>query len=157
MFRGTMYNLADLRTGIAHAFSLATTVDRPLDKALAYFENALLLRDLALRVGFASIHAGMLWALAFLQLWKSITAILGDPSRDKDHQSRYRSIGLPEGYWKGEVEPLYRIRNDEDVAHHTLDFATAGAPAEAFGKAIAVCQRVVQAYSSTLAKSAQAS
>lgn len=150
LFRGTYYDVAGLRGQVEHGFARAMVPEERLDKALGYFANALLIRDTALRMGRSSSHAVMLWAMAFLQLWKAITVILGDPSTDKDYQSRYKKFGLPDGFWKDSVDPLYRIRNDEDVAHYALTVGEVGGLTESFGKAVEVCQRVLRSYSSHL-------
>lgn len=55
--------------------------------------------------------------LRFLQYWKALTTILGDPSRDKDHQSRPQKIGLDRSFFRQRVNPMKVIRDKFDVAH----------------------------------------
>ncbi len=150
MFEGTMYNTRDLQDRITEGFPRAFSADVRCDRALAYFENAIALRDLAVAAAFDSTRASMLQALAFLQLWKALTTILGEPGTDKDYQRRFKDYGLPENYWKDTIEPLNRIRNDEDVAHYSLSESTAAEVAKVFGEAVVACQTVLRAYISHL-------
>ncbi len=152
----TVYGLPKLRAEIERGFAAAHCSDPRLEKSYGYFETALQMREFAIASGVFEGKASQLWPLAFLQLWKSISVILGDPSSDRDHQSRFRNLGLPQEFWKVEVEPLYRIRNQEDVAHYNLD-ADVRIVAASFGEAASVAQRVLQAYVDHLRNSAPGS
>lgn len=55
--------------------------------------------------------------LRFLQYWKALATIIGDPSKDRDHQSRPQRIGLPRTFFRHVVRPLNDLRNKFDVAH----------------------------------------
>lgn len=149
MIQTTFYNLAETRERIEQSFASCMHGDERLDRAYNYFESAILMREQALMLKTDKTASGMVWALAFLQLWKAITTILGDPSSsaDRDYQSRFRTFGLPDDFWAREVDPLYRIRNQEDVAHYRLEPGTAVA---SFGNAVLVARRVVQAYAEYL-------
>lgn len=57
--------------------------------------------------------------LQFLQYWKCLTLIVGDPSKDKDHQIRPKSLGLGRQFFRARVSPLHDLRNSFDVAHVT--------------------------------------
>jgi hypothetical protein len=57
--------------------------------------------------------------LRFLQYWKSIAVILGDPSKDRDHQSRPNKLGLGRHFFRQRIKPLDELRNNFDVAHVT--------------------------------------
>jgi hypothetical protein len=146
MFHATMYSLKDLADRVQAGFAGTAIVDKRLDRALAYFESAVLLRDAFVSAAFATTRASMLQALSFLQLWKAIATVLGEPGADSDYQSRFRDIGLPAGYWQHRVQPLYKVRNDEDVAHYTLDDGPSPVLVTSFGQAFAVCQEVLRAY-----------
>ena len=57
--------------------------------------------------------------LQFLQYWKCLTAIVGDPSKDKDHQARPNTLGLGRQFFRSRISPLHDLRNSFDVAHVT--------------------------------------
>ncbi len=55
--------------------------------------------------------------ICFLQFWKAIATIAGDPSRESDHQSRCRTYGFGKDYFRDTLKPLHDMRNTFDVAH----------------------------------------
>ena len=83
---------------------------------------------------------------AYLNMWKAITAMLGDPTKDSDYQKRFRTFGLPENFWKDEVAPLMKVRHNFDVAHYSLDEGAIAQVEQSFGKAGLVCKTVIGAY-----------
>jgi hypothetical protein len=69
-------------------------------------------------------------ATAFLQMFKALVTIVGEPGVDGDHQQRAKRLGLGADFWVSRVKPLYKIRNESDVAHYSLrtnDFSAAHA------------------------------
>lgn len=145
----TMYDVKALQEHVEQAFQRAHQSDARLDKAYAYFESALQMRGAAVESDPVRTSTHLLWSIAFLQLWKTITIILGDPSGDRDYQKRFRLLGLPDTFWKEEVDPLYQVRSHEDVAHHKIDSDPSVVQA-AFGKAVGVAKRALRAYSDHL-------
>ncbi|MCH7836055.1 MAG: hypothetical protein IH864_04240 [Chloroflexi bacterium] len=94
---------------------------RRLDMALEYFNRALYLRRSELE---ARLDLPFLWGAsslrgeAFLNYWKSITAVLGDPSKEgKRFQLFYKKLGIDRSLIRTDVKRLSGIRNDYDVAH----------------------------------------
>lgn len=115
---GFAYELNILRRQILDAGELANGLppDSLLDQALRYFHVGEALHTLAA----VSPARGVLEPLCFLQFWKALATIVGDPSRDRDHQMRFRTIGLGKGqpsYYADTLKPLHDIRNQFDVAH----------------------------------------
>lgn len=84
-------------------------------------------------------------------MFKALTAIVGDPSSDRDYQSRCRKLGLPKTFWQEKAKPLYDIRNDDDVAHYTHTLPEPGAFLGRFSQAVAVFRESLTAYMNTLA------
>lgn len=143
----TLYNLDEAKVAVTRGFGRSLTEDGRLDKALLYYEHALFLYNARGHAPIQSAHEQMLVASAFLNLWKSISSILGEPGSDRDYQSRYRQFGLPSDFWSAQVEPLYRIRNEEDVAHYSLRPTSDSTLEKSFGSAAKVCQQVLASYS----------
>jgi hypothetical protein len=146
MARVTMFNTEQLVGHIATAAASSQLDDPRLCKSLMYREHAAFLFETRLRVGFFTPHFSFLLTSAYLNMWKAITTILGDPSIDRDYQSRFRNLGLPKGYWDEYVKPLKKIRDDVDVAHHSLETDTIQIVEGAFGAAGQVCKTVLKAY-----------
>lgn len=140
------YNLGQLQEQIATAFAWAQSADARARKALLYYEHALLLREHALTLELFSPHSAFSRALSFLQLWKALTVILGEPGTDQDYQRRFKELGLPKTFWKDRVEPLYLVRNDEDVAHYRVDPPDPSRFADHFGKASMVFRDALVAH-----------
>ena len=79
-------------------------MDAHLQHALNYFR----LGDelIKLLAGWApESEAQELFPLRFLQYWKSVTAIIGDPSRTRGAQSKPRDLGLGRRFYQKEVRP----------------------------------------------------
>ncbi|CAN5832638.1 hypothetical protein BH24CHL4_BH24CHL4_04100 [soil metagenome] len=93
--------------------------DERLDQALRYFKVGEELAALIQESDRSQSEAIILAPGCFLQFWKAIVTITGDPSRDRDHQSRYSLIGLPDNYFRDVIKPLNDIRNNFDVSHVT--------------------------------------
>lgn len=150
----TVFDTARLQERIASAAHSAALDDPQLTKALLYREHAALLFELRTGVGLFSPHFAFLLTSAFLNMWKAITAILGEPGTDSDYQSRFLEFGLPGGYWQNKVKRLQDVRNDFDVAHYSLDEGAVGRVEESFAAAGQVCREVIVAYIGHLARSA---
>jgi hypothetical protein len=147
------YNISKLNEQFAVSFSWAQHADDRIAKALLYTEHALLLSEFAQSQGPLSRQAAFSRGFAFLQLFKALAAILGEKGVDRDHQRRFRELGLPDTFWKERVEPLYRVRNDDDVAHYTLAPPDPGKYTTDFGKALTVLREAFTAYADILTTS----
>ena len=83
--------------------------DDKLKRALFYFEHSLLIFDARDSiVSSFTRHHSQLISSAFLNLWKSISVILGDPSKsiDKDYQKRYKKFGISLTYFSSKIEKI---------------------------------------------------
>jgi hypothetical protein len=140
------YDIDQLADRIRESISWVESLDESARKALLYFEHALLLKAFAANLDMESPHATFSHALAFLQLYKGLSALVGDPGTDRDYQRRATKMGLPKGYWADRVKPLYLVRSDHDVAHYSLRVPEAGRFHEIFRDAVAVFQEVLAAH-----------
>jgi len=151
------YNLSKMSSKILIAAGRADIDDQVLNKALAYFQHSQFLFDSYFhhekgettyrreqREPLSSISLAI--TSAYLSLWKGITVILGDPSSDKDYQSRFRDLGFPKSYWTEKVRPLYDIRNKYDVAHYSLDAEAIDKVREAYSLAERICRECIVKY-----------
>lgn len=149
IFQATFYNIDELKERFIQATEWALAADKIVKKALFYFEHACLLNEFSQTLPAMSPHASFSRALAFLQLYKALTSIVGDPSSDKDYQSRCRKIGLAKDFWQLKVKPLYDVRNDEDVAHYSHSIPEPGAFHAKYFEAVTVFREAIGAYMST--------
>jgi hypothetical protein len=145
-FGATWYNLAETRERLGTAFRWAIAADDRSRKAMLYFDHACLLADFAWTLPLTKPHAAFSYALAFLQLFKALAAIVGEPGVDRDYQRRAADLGLPTDFWSSRVKPLYLIRNDEDVAHYSLQQPEPGAFPSRFRDAAGVFKEALSAY-----------
>jgi hypothetical protein len=152
MLRLTVFDLAELRARIETAFSWAQEADPVARKALLYFEHACLLHEFSMTLPPLKPHAGFSQALAFLQLFKALTALVGEPGTDRDYQSRSSSLELQKDFWLAKVKPLYTVRCDEDVAHYSLAVSEPGAFLQRFQQAAGVFREALSAYMNTAKK-----
>jgi len=141
------YNLNKLISDIEEAERFSRIRDRRLMKALEYFEHSLLLYEQANQLYPTSPrHYLYLISSIFLNLWKCITTIVGDPSRSKDsYQKRYRQIGLKEEH-KAKIDSLKSIRDNYDVAHYALTDESLKKTASEFGTAVKIASEVIKHY-----------
>ena len=117
----TAYNLEAMVSSIKEAERCAPVVDQRLDKALEYFEHAQLLYERRSSIADTmSRHFTRLVATVLLNHWKAVSTIVGDPSVDRDYQSRYRQLGFDQQFFKNRIEVLRNLRNEYDVAHYSL-------------------------------------
>jgi hypothetical protein len=99
---------------------LDTAVSDRLLAALRYYRMGLFLLEQG-QEGYNDFRSQLL-SEAVLNFYKSVSALLGDPSAgDRDWQSRYRQLGLSQKFFTSEVEWLRKeIRNNGGVAHYRL-------------------------------------
>lgn len=125
----TIYSLDRIRNSASAAaqWSRQSLRDRRLGLALEYFNRALYLRLSQME---ARLDLPFLWGAssllgeAFLNYWKAITSVLGDPVQEgRRFQSFYKKIGLNRDFMLSEIERLKEIRNDYDVAHSLKETA----------------------------------
>jgi hypothetical protein len=86
-------------------------------------------------------------AAIFLNLWKAVTPIVGDPSRVRRdrYQRRYKALGFDRKYFDDKIEDMKKSRHNSDVAHDELSRdAIDDLPAEE-GTAISVTETCLQA------------
>lgn len=148
----TTYDLDTLKADLEAAAGFADVVDERLMRAMDYYEQALLLFERrAYIVRASSAQHTRLISAVFLDLWKALTTVVGDPSRDSDHQSRYRALGLDHSFYETRIKRLHELRNEYDVAHSSLDErATQRIEAE-FGEARNTVDEVLRRYRASLA------
>jgi hypothetical protein len=141
------YNVARLKGHIELSATACTLSDDRLQRALSYYEHALMLFDARSRlVDPQSRYQKQLISSALLNLWKAATSIIGDPSRRSDqYQRRYRSIGLPSSF-KAKLDELKALRDDYDVAHYSLSAESLEALERKAGFAIGVASEVILQY-----------
>jgi hypothetical protein len=116
-----IYNLPAFKESLRWAFSaVLLSGDTRLARALDYCNHAQFLNRLRdeLALGYVRAHS-YLAADIFSNYYRAASAIVGDPSKDKDYQSRYKKIGLSDGDWK-KIERVRQLRNDYGVAHYDL-------------------------------------
>lgn len=142
----TQFDLEQLDRQMRASFEWASFDDERLEKSLPYAEHAFLLNELAQGQGYFDKQAGFSRGLAFLQLFKALAVLLGEKGQDSDYQRRFRELGLPADFWKKRVEPLYKVRNDEDVAHYRLAPLDPPAFMAEFRRALTVLKEVIEAY-----------
>ena len=150
LFAATVYNTAELSERFVKAATWAAAADDVARKALFYFEHACLLNEFSQTLPLSGPHAAFSRASAFLQLFKALTSIIGDPSSDRDYQSRCRSLGLPKDFWQTSAKPLYDVRNEDDVAHYTHELPEPGAFMAQYSRAVAVFREAFEAHMNTI-------
>lgn len=143
----TMYNLDRLIGEIENAAKFFQLSDPILDKALQYYEHSLYLYEKRTEiVDVLSRHFNYLISAVFLNMWKALTTIIGDPSIDKDYQSRYKRLGFGYEFFKSKIEYVKDIRNQYDVAHYHVEQDRIKKVEQNFGKAKEVVISVLKAY-----------
>lgn len=147
LMKAVTYNLEALKDSINTAVHAASIHDQRLERALHYYEHALILhqtRQFVGRPGTAHFHSMM--AAVLLNLWKAVTTIIGEAGTDRDHQKRYREYGIDRDFVLNEIRTLKQLRDDFDVAHYTLD-ARATTELEAkYGEALSTTTEVIKKY-----------
>jgi hypothetical protein len=86
----------------------------------------------------------------FPNFYKAASVIVGDPKKDRDHQSRFKKIGLRKEDWE-DVERVRELRNDYGVAHYDLGDKTEQLDRE-LAMAAQVVKKVIASYAACLCK-----
>ena len=146
-FQVTKYNLDQVADALTTAATVAALADPTLDRALHYFEHALFLnarrREVAPPL---SRHHRMIISAVFLSLWKAVTTIVGDPSRDADYQKRFRQFGMDRTFFRTKIERLRTLRNDYDVAHYAPTPEPSAEIEAIYGEAASIAAEVIRFY-----------
>lgn len=142
---GAGYSLRKMRRAMVAAAAMSSIDDPVLQKALIYMEQAQVL------MGQAHFHPHLasrafLIAPAYLNVWKAITVILGDPSSDRDYQSRFREFGFEKNFWRHRVKPVKDVRDSMDVAHYSLEDGVEKEIREAYWGAERLCRDIIRQY-----------
>ncbi len=146
LFSATVYNLLQLSRQLDAAVKWAGIADDRAKKALFYFEHAQLLEGFSKTLALHSPHAAFSMATAFLQMFKALVTIIGEAGVDSDYQRRAKQMGLGNDFWSSRVQPLYRVRNDSDVAHYSLLTPDPMEAHRRFNEASGVFRDVLAAY-----------
>jgi hypothetical protein len=147
----TAYNLDTLKAHLEEAATYLEIEDKKLILAIDYLQQALalFLNSRAIADPLYRQHS-MLISSAFLNMWKAISTIVGDPSIDSDYQSRYKALGLDHDFFQTKIEKVRNLRNQYDVAHYSLDISDIDAVEHAFGEATNVALETIRRYRSTI-------
>lgn len=146
LFNVTVYNTSELKAKIETACHWADAADTIAEKALQYYEHACLLQEFSHSHSPLSVNSGFSQALAFLQLFKALTAIVGEPGTDKDYQRRSKALGLQSDFWQVKVKPLYLVRCEDDVAHYSHNLPAPGQFLNIFSQASSVFNEALAAH-----------
>ncbi len=116
------YNLEKLNEFIDTAIVHIVIEDQKCSRFREYFDRAVFLSSLFNKDEYLVEvrYENFLKTEIFLNYFKAITVILGDPSIDKDYQSRFKTFGFEQNFLEDEVEPLRVVRNKFDIAHYSL-------------------------------------
>ena len=141
--RAYAYDLNATKAGLLQASALldGLSSDPRLDQALRYFAIGDNLRAQA----WASLDSG-LEPLCFLQYWKALATVAGDPSADRDHQTRTQELGLGKDFFSREIRPLHRIRDSFGVAHIASLDDPPTTSTDGVGKCRSIAAEVIGAY-----------
>lgn len=147
LMKVTTYNLETLKESINTAVHAARVHDQRLERALHYFEHALILHESRQLVGRpGTAHFQSVMAAILLNLWKAVTTIIGEAGTDRDHQRRYREYGIDRDFLLNEIQTLKRLRDDFDVAHYTLDARATNELEDKYGEALSTTTEVIKKY-----------
>ena len=149
----TTYNLKKLKKDLLKSAKMMSMSDDKLKRALFYFEHSLLLYDARDSIVSAfTRHHSQLISSAFLNLWKAISVILGDPSKsvDKDYQKRYKKLGISFSYFSSKIEKIRNFRNDYDIAHYDLTEESIKEIEINYGKSQTIVSEVLSKYRNSL-------
>jgi hypothetical protein len=141
-----IYNLSAFKESLGWAFdAVVHTNDPKLGRALDYCNHAQLLSRIRddLPLGYVRAH-GYLAADIFSNYYRAVSVIVGDPSKDRDYQSRYKKMGLSEEDWK-KLERIRGFRNSYGVAHYDLGDKIAELEQE-LDTAVQVTKNVITCY-----------
>ena len=125
--KATIYDLEHLSNSIQEAIKYQNISDEKLLRSLQYFRLAMFEleeRKRVIPIITTFERKGVRdWFISsiFLNLWKALSTIVGDPSQDKDHQRRYESLGFDYDFYLRKIKKAHGLRNNYDVAHYSLD------------------------------------
>ena len=141
------YNLQQIACAIEEAGRDSALIDPRLQKALQYFEHALFVsKHLLGQLDPRSNQQSFLISAVFLNFWKAVTCIIGDPSKNKDkYHKRYKAIGISDEQ-KTICDKLKSLRNDYDVAHYSLRESDLERIKQEFGKAQELAGDIIKHY-----------
>lgn len=143
----TTYDVAELRTNVESAAMAAALQDERLARALRYYHHGMWLFEQQAKLADPfSVDGAMLISSVFLNLWKAASAVVGDPTKDKDHQTRYRTLEFDDEYFRTRIKPLRDLRNESDVAHYSLRGHDLAQLNEIIGVASNVVQELLRAH-----------
>jgi hypothetical protein len=152
----TTYDLGTLGRDLTSAAEYSVIDDERLNRAMDYYEQALLLFERRARIVQLLSHQHMqLISSIFLNLWKALTTIVGDPSRDRDHQRRHLELGLDHEFYTSRIRHLHDLRNEFDVAHYALDEAATQRVESEYGEAKKTVEEVLRRYRESLVSDGQ--
>ena len=118
------YNLNQMIESIKNSSEILNNVinNKTLERALEYYERGLILSSQAMKT--ESPHTISYFKQeAFLNYWKSITIIIGDPSKNsKEFQNKYKQYGIEKEFFQDKIMSIKKIRDDYDVAHMSEDY-----------------------------------
>jgi hypothetical protein len=151
--RISLYDLERLRGHITEAEEYASISDDRLERALQYYEHAGVLFTRRERIAdILSRHYAQLIASIYLNLWKALSCVIGDPSKDSDYQRRYKELGFDHDYFKEQIERIRTLRNQYDAAHYSLNEKDIKKLEGNFGTAEKTVKEVLQRYRQRLLK-----
>jgi len=147
----TVYNVDGLSKDISDISDYLTLEDDRLSRAMDYFGQAtLIFQSRPILTGAFSRQFSLLISSAFLNLWKAMSAIVGDPSTDKDYQKRYRSFGFDKQFFEEKIEKVRGMRNEYDVAHYSLEVEDVEQIEANFGEAQKITLEIIRQYRQNL-------
>lgn len=142
-----VFNLEEFKNQIIDAIRYQGIQDTRLEHALAYLGHARYLFAIRMQIASPlSDHFSMLISSIYLNIWKALSSIVGDPNVDKDYQSKYKLYGFSEEYFKDRIEKIRKLRNNYDVAHYTLDDERITNIEKNFGEADQIVSEVIKRY-----------
>lgn len=149
----TTYHLKKLKEDINEIEKYDKLFEPRLIKALDYFEHSLLLFEKRnLIADYISAHNKIFISSIFLNIWKCVTTIVGDPSRKSDkYQKRYREIGFDKNF-KDDIDKLKELRDNYDVAHYSLNPNSLNEVEKNYGIAVKIAITVIKKYREFLNK-----
>jgi hypothetical protein len=145
----TVYSLDQLARNIDEALKYQELSDQRLERAVLYWSHARFLFGKRMEIADPlSEHHTLLISSIFLNLWKAVSTIVGDPSKsaDSDYQRRYRRLGFDYGFFRTKIEKIRELRNNYDVAHYSMSEEAIQQIESNFGEADNTATEVLKRY-----------